>query len=459
MQEWKNLENRLDSWQLEGIRWMLDRENLHLGDERRGFILADTMGSGKTHQVCGFLSIVLGLDSRDSRNKRPTLVIVEPSRIEFWRDIIRWMTSVCPLVTFPGSTSRVTLDDESIVLIPHSMLRTPIEKSFTSSMHLSKIMNITWDRVIVDEAQKVMAKSSRAREVLDAIRTKRVWSICGCSKVGTMHPKFHDIVSFSEVSDQDVLARYTSFGKVELETVTLEFRNEKERILSERVHEIRENKTLVEGTLRCQQVCADYRVFLKAIALQASFSTKKSQEREYVELVKSFLFPSVPSGASVSGTSVPSGASVPTQGTTPPLEDSTKASYLYDRVSKMTSKVVVLCNWRSEVSLLSKGFEKRGISCSTLMGSYDGWRQSSAVDDFETSLTRVLVATLGAASSGLNLQCADHVFLTSPQSCDFKELQAAARIDRKGQRSNTKFVRLVVTSKTHETIDEILSRK
>ena len=148
--------NKLDASQREGVARMVEAEA-----EGHGLVIADQMGFGKTHQMCGLMA--------SSPIDYPTLIVCVPASMTFWRDTIRWMTGTPPYVMIAGCTASVLADPGDVVLVPHSFFKTSVAKSFSTSMHVEELIGIQWGRVVVDEAHKLLREGTMSRALLDRV--------------------------------------------------------------------------------------------------------------------------------------------------------------------------------------------------------------------------------------------------------------------------------------------------
>ena len=417
---------KLDVWQLQGLLWMMQAEKAGSG---RGFVIADRMGSGKTHQSCALLKVSPMSDA-------PTLVICPSPCVVFWRDALRWMTGTPPYVMVPGCTANLYAGPGDVVVASHSFFKTPPSNSWTSAMHAAELLEVQWARVIVDEAHKVLRDDSMSRRKLDKIQARVRWALSGCSASGATPRHFNDVSSWTGSRHGDVLVRKGLSSTTEVRTVRLSFATEREAAMSSSMHAVREEVgRTMEATLRCRQICADINVFVNAVRVQAAFGESESKcAVKCAELVRQDLLVDV---GDVRGT---------------------KVRYITDTVlrSAPDERFVIFCSWRREVDEVYRALFSTGVKCVKLTGNMSATRQTSTVDAFDDDDAgmryKALILTMSVGVAGLNLQAADHVIVTSPQFDRFTELQAAARVDRKGQTKETRFTRLVIEGTVDEEI-------
>ena len=105
-----DLLKKLDVGQQEGLQWMQRAES---STKNNGFVLADVMGSGKTHQMCALLAA--------SPLDKPTLIVTPTANMAFWRDAVKWIVGTSPYMAIPGCTSHFGIMDESIVVASHPL--------------------------------------------------------------------------------------------------------------------------------------------------------------------------------------------------------------------------------------------------------------------------------------------------------------------------------------------------
>ncbi|PNH00615.1 Transcription termination factor 2, partial [Tetrabaena socialis] len=272
---------KLDAWQQEGVTWMLAAEKA--AEEGRGFVVADRMGSGKTHQFAAFLK-VSALTPDEA-----TLITCPSTCVTMWRDTLRTMTGNPPYILVPGCSARIKPGKGDVVLASHSFFRTPPCKSMCSAAHVENLMSVEWGRVIVDEAHAVLRQGSMSRCTLDRVEARVRWAITGCSADGALARHFKDVTQWTRSRDQEILQRQGSDPAVKSIVHRLPFASEAEQWLSDRVHELKRGGG-PEAHLRCRQVSAGFRVFMHAVQMQTVSEKELSgYGRKCADLLRLFL--------------------------------------------------------------------------------------------------------------------------------------------------------------------------
>jgi superfamily II DNA or RNA helicase len=121
-------------------------------------------------------------------------------------------------------------------------------------------------------------------------------------------------------------------------------------------------------------------------------------------------------------------------------------------------KALVFSQWTSLLDLIEPVLQQIGIPFLRLDGSTRD--RAAVVEDFQTDAgPPVMLISLKAGGTGLNLTAADHVFLCDPWWNPAVEDQAADRAHRIGQERPVMIYRLVATDTVEERILELQQRK
>jgi SNF2 family DNA or RNA helicase len=100
-----------------------------------------------------------------------------------------------------------------------------------------------------------------------------------------------------------------------------------------------------------------------------------------------------------------------------------------------TDKVLVFCEFLSNVSDIKQRLENNNITCVTLTGSDNGIKRQKAIDEFQTNdNVRVFIGTTKAAGVGTTLTAANYVVFASLPWTDAQKEQAEDRAYRNGQK-------------------------
>jgi len=121
-------------------------------------------------------------------------------------------------------------------------------------------------------------------------------------------------------------------------------------------------------------------------------------------------------------------------------------------------KSLVFSQWTSLLDLIEPALERVGIGFTRLDGSTRD--RAAVVDAFQESAgPPVMLISLKAGGTGLNLTAADHVFLCDPWWNPAVEDQAADRAHRIGQERPVMIYRLVAAGTVEERILDLQQRK
>jgi SNF2 family DNA or RNA helicase len=140
---------------------------------------------------------------------------------------------------------------------------------------------------------------------------------------------------------------------------------------------------------------------------------------------------------------------------------SSKLETLFERLEEAVAdghKALVFSQWTSLLDRVEPGLRERGIPWLRLDGSTRD--RGAVVDRFQAEGSEpVMLLSLKAGGTGLNLTAADHVFLLDPWWNPAVEAQAADRAHRIGQERPVVLHRLIALDTVEEGILRLHARK
>lgn len=132
---------------------------------------------------------------------------------------------------------------------------------------------------------------------------------------------------------------------------------------------------------------------------------------------------------------------------------STKMRALVEDVNQdlTTTKSIIFSCWTRTLHLLSKHLDEAGIHYLRIDGGCSLPQRQAKLDQFaKDDEKRVLIMTTGAGGFGLNLTCANRVFIIELQWNPGVESQAIARAIRLGQENEVYVTRYVIKNTVEE---------
>jgi len=116
------------------------------------------------------------------------------------------------------------------------------------------------------------------------------------------------------------------------------------------------------------------------------------------------------------------------------------------------SKIIVFTSFIEEMNIIKREMDKMNVETCNLHGGMNLMQRANQIELFmdDNTNVRVLIAQIMCGSTGINLQCANVVYITSPTWNPCTETQAIGRVYRQGQKRDVRVVRLIMK----DTIEE-----
>jgi superfamily II DNA or RNA helicase len=415
----------LRPYQERGVDWLsfMSRANL-------GAMLADDMGLGKTLQA---LCVI----------QAPCLVVAPAGVLYNWqREIARFRPSLS--VNLYHGPNRELDDDASVTLTSYATLRNDIDT----------LSGVRWDTVVLDEAQNIKNADSQAARAAFDLDARFRMTLTGTpveNRLDELWSQFHFLNRGLLGGRPDFQERY---GKPIAEgdpTAITRLRDRIRPFLLRRLKRevAKDLPPRIEVVLRC--ILSDReRELYDAIraATQKDILEQLQTGGNVLAALEALLrmrqaccHPSLLPGQSA--------------------EASSKLELLLRTLEEALAeghKALVFSQWTSLLDLAEPVLERAGIAFCRLDGSTRD--RAEVVDRFQDpSGPPVMLISLKAGGTGLNLTAADHVFLLDPWWNPAVEDQAADRAHRIGQDRPVLVQRLVAAETVEERMLELQERK
>ncbi|KAK2981077.1 hypothetical protein RJ640_012032, partial [Escallonia rubra] len=125
-------------------------------------------------------------------------------------------------------------------------------------------------------------------------------------------------------------------------------------------------------------------------------------------------------------------------------------------------KSIVFSQFTRMLILLEEPLRAAGFKTLRLDGSMNAKQRAQVIDDFGVPTSdgpTIMLASLKASSTGINLTAASYVYLMEPWWNPTVEQQAIDRVHRIGQKEDVKIVRMIARNSIDERILELQERK
>jgi len=411
-------------YQVDGVKWMHGMEQQENGP--KGGFLCDEMGIGKTIQIIATLL----------KNPKPhTLIIVPKTIVTQWStEISKFAPGLSTLVyDGPDRTTNVEdLNKVDVVLSPYSLVYNK-----TTILH-----KITWDRIVLDEAHEIRNRKSETFKAIYKLESEIRWNVTGTPVFNSMED-FVSLCMFlgfskemvqamsEQIKDIYILRRTKSDNMKKLptchfENVELEMYESERRVYEQAFTEAQEfirslknvalsigsrSMQILECLLRVRQVMTWPQIYLDGI-------TKKYGVERIIWKCST-----------------------------------KKIDTLMSDISKHPDeKSVIFCQFRGEMDHLEHLFRGRVFRIDGMVEKDERHRRLEAFKNAPND--SILIVQIKCGGVGLNIQCANRVYIMAPSWNPSTELQAIGRCHRTGQTKDVYVKKYVYSdTKTVKSVD------
>ena len=425
----KHLESTLRSYQKIGVKWLLS-----LKQNGYGACLADDMGLGKTLQIITFLS-----DKRTKNDK--TLIVVPKTLLINWQREFAKFNPNLNVVLYHG-IGRVKTDitNNDVIITTYQTLLNDIEI----------IGKMSFNNIIIDEAQYIKNSRSKAYNAIDSLSSEMKIALTGTpiennlmefwelmkllnpQIIGSYKTVFKDVDNQIEkmrvITSPFLLRRMKNNVLQDLpkkqEQVLFVKMEPKQQILYNNMlksikhelerksnrFEIKSNSIMLNGLLYLQEICCHP-------ALLEQFKQTKGINSAKMELLFEVMEP------------------------------------LY----KTGHKIVIFSRFTKMLKLIEKRLLREHKNVFYLDGQTKN--RMNIIDEFEQSKIGIFLVSLKAGGTGINLTSADIGIIYDPWWNPAIEKQAEDRLYRIGQKNSVMIYRLITEGTIEEKVQELKEKK
>ncbi len=421
----EDLRADLRSYQRQGVNWLS-----FMRDARIGAVLADDMGLGKTLQT---LCVLQGR----------CLVVCPTSVVHNWAAELRKFRPDLSYTIYHGKNRKL---DSSIEVTLTSYAITRLDQDLLST--------IDWDVVVLDEAQAIKNPESQVAQAAYSLRANFKMTLTGTpveNRLEELWSQFHFTnpgllggrADFqSECSDPIREGRAGAAAALRKRIAPFLLRRDKRTVAPEL-------PPRTDIVLQCELSENERQLYDALAAATRQDVVERLREggnvmqalEALLRLRQAACHPSLIPGQSA--------------------DSSAKLERLLESLSEAAAdghRALVFSQWTSLLDLLEPKLHEASIRFSRLDGATRD--RQGVVEEFQADNgPDVLLLSLKAGGTGLNLTAADHVFLLDPWWNPAVEEQAADRAHRIGQERPVFVHRLVALDTVEERIMELQRHK
>ena len=414
----------LRSYQQTGINWLTFLRKAEMGG-----VLADDMGLGKTIQALCMI-------------REKTLVVAPRSVLRNWENEASKFRPGLKVSVYHGPDRKFDKDAD-LIITTFALLRGDQEK----------LTKIEWDMVILDEAQAIKNPQSQVAQAAFKLNARFRVTLTGTpveNRLEELWSQMHFVNPGLLAGRKDFDERYAQ-PISRADTGVAKHLRERIRpfILRRLKREVApELPPRTEQILRCQLSGAEREVYNTVrVATQAKLMERAGAPNVMAALEALLRLRQASCHAGL----------VPGQS----AEGSSKIDLLVDTLTSVVAqghKALVFSQWTGLLNLIEPHMEGAELDFVRLDGQTRD--RQGVVDTFQADDgPPVMLISLKAGGTGLNLTAADHVFLVDPWWNPAVEDQAADRAHRIGQDKPVMVYRLVAEDTVEERIIALQQRK
>ncbi len=441
----KGLKATLRPYQLSGYNWLYKNATIGFGS-----LIADDMGLGKTLQV---ITTLLKLKEEGAFNKQKALIIVPTTLLTNWQKEIRKFAPDLTTHIYHGSNrSLEPLKEADVLITTYGVVR-----SETTILNKQK-----WLLVAIDEAQNIKNPTTAQTKAVKKIKAPIKIAMSG-TPVENRLSEYWSIFDFSNKGYLGTISKFKdNFAKpIELERDQEQldkFRKITEPFILRR---LKSDKTIIKDLpdkIEKDQYChltAEQTAIYQNIVETTMETIDKADGIARRGLVLKLL------------TALKQICNHPRQFLKKGSDDvalSGKTMLLFDLLKDIQvngEKTLIFTQYQEMGRILVKLLEAQfDLEIPFLHGGVSRKGRDEMVDDFQNNrATRIMILSLKAGGTGLNLTAASNVIHYDLWWNPAVEAQATDRAYRIGQKNNVLVHRFITQATFEEKINQLLQEK
>ena len=448
-----SLKASLRPYQERGYSWLV--KNLTLG---MGALIADDMGLGKTLQV---IAAVTHLKEAGELEKEKVLAVVPTTLLVNWQREIAKFSPQLKVALYHGPKRELPTDNYDVLLTTYG----------TARMDVEELKHMHYRLMIIDEAQAVKNSTSSQTKALKSLKARQVIGMSG-TPVENRLMEYWSIFSLVQPkllgTQKDFKEHFARPIEADRDPNTIDaFRKLTAPFMLRRlktdksiIADLPEKLVQDQFTSLRQDQAVLYEKFLKDTLEKIDTAIKKAKESgEDTRIVQRGLVLKLMTGLKQICNSVSQ-----FQKTDSPYPDSGKGDMLIDLVERsfdVERKVLIFTQYREMGDRLQTWLKSTlGEEALFLHGGVTVKRRAEMVDAFQNDpQTRVMILSLKAGGTGLNLTQASTVIHYDLWWNPAVEAQATDRAYRIGQKRDVLVYRFITKGTFEERINEMLMSK
>ena len=439
----------LRPYQVSGFSWLYNNAMLGIGS-----IIADDMGLGKTLQV---ITVLESMRLAGEFNKARALVVVPKTLLINWqKEITRFAPELKYSVVYgPGAEIP---EKGHVVITTYGKLRSATELFASMKIRI----------LIIDEAQNIKNASTTTRKAVCSLKSDGFIAMSGTP----VENRLLEYWSIMDFANPGLLGSMSSFNKayavpIEREK-NLKSLEQFKRLTSPFImRRMKTDKSIISDLpekIVTEQYCSltvEQKVLYESVVNNAVSILEKgdSEGSDFQKQRRGIILSMITALKQICNAPHCYDTTAPSE-----WETSGKAGTLLELVSSLRDagrKTIIFTQYTSTGELIASWFkDKMNIDADFLHGSISLKERERMVSVFQTDRHRpVLILSLKAAGTGLNITAASAVIHYDLWWNPAVENQATDRAFRIGQKNNVNVYRFICEGTFEEKIDEMIRAK
>lgn len=438
------LQATLRPYQQRGFEWLAQNARLGFGS-----LLADDMGLGKTLQV---ISLLLHLKDKGF-SQQPALVIAPTSLLTNWQKELQRFAPDLTCITYHGAKRDLKeLLDRDVILTSYGLARSDA----------SKLGKTNWQALIIDEAQNIKNPASQQSKAVKKLKSDIRIAMSGTP----VENRLSEYWSLFDYTNKDYLGRqkyfHDTFAKPIEQDRDQDCLNQFRRVTGPFIlRRVKTDKTIIddlpeklESNRYCNLSPQQTGLYQSTVdSLMEELENSEGTERRGLILKLLNALKQI--------------CNSPAQFLSQPTADtaeSGKLSVLIEllkEAGEAGEKVLIFTQYTQMGDLLQKQIQAElDLHAPFLHGGLSRTQRDTLVDNFQQdNRTRIMLLSLKAGGTGLNLTAASQVIHYDLWWNPAVEAQATDRAFRIGQTKRVLVHRLITEHSLEEKIDEMIQSK